>query len=52
MLMPYIEGVPPWIADAAALKSQSKNTPFLGHELVGKVRYTIVGGDVVFEKQM
>ncbi|HVJ10890.1 MAG TPA: dihydroorotase, partial [Burkholderiales bacterium] len=26
---------------AEALKSQGKNTPFLGHELAGKVRYTI-----------
>jgi dihydroorotase len=32
-----------------ALKSQGKNTPFLGHELGGKVRYTIVAGNVVYE---
>ena len=34
---------------AEALKSQGKNTPFLGHELAGKVRYTIVAGNVVYE---
>ena len=30
-----------------ALKSQGKNTPFLGHELPGRVRTTIVAGNVV-----
>jgi dihydroorotase len=32
-----------------ALLSQGKNTPFLGLELPGKVRYTLVDGQVVFE---
>jgi len=31
------------------LKSQGKNTPFIGHELAGRVRYTIVAGQVVHE---
>jgi dihydroorotase len=31
------------------LKSQGKNTPFLGYELAGKVRYTLVDGQVVYE---
>ena len=31
------------------LKSQGKNTPFIGHELQGKVRTTIVAGAVVYE---
>jgi dihydroorotase len=31
------------------LKSQGKNTPFLGCELAGRVRYTIVAGQVVYE---
>jgi dihydroorotase len=35
---------------AEALKSQGKNTPFLGYELAGKVRYTIVAGNVVYEQ--
>ena len=32
-----------------SLKSQGKNTPFLGYELPGKVRYTLVDGAVVYE---
>jgi dihydroorotase len=31
------------------LKSQGKNTPFAGYELSGRVRTTIVGGNVVYE---
>jgi dihydroorotase len=34
---------------AEALKSQGKNTPFLGYELAGRVRYTLVDGKVVYE---
>jgi len=39
----------PWRVTPAALRSQGKNTPFLGYELVGKVRTTIVAGNVVYE---
>lgn len=38
-----------WRVEPAALYSQGNNTPFLGVELPGRVRYTLVGGDVVFE---
>jgi dihydroorotase len=31
------------------LKSQGKNTPFIGYELAGRVRYTLVAGNVVYE---
>ena len=31
------------------LKSQGKNTPFSGYELEGRVRYTVVAGNVVHE---
>jgi dihydroorotase len=34
---------------AEMLKSQGKNTPFLGHELQGRVKTTIVAGSVVYE---
>ena len=34
---------------AESLKSQGKNTPFLGAELCGAVRCTIVAGNVVYE---
>jgi dihydroorotase len=36
-----------WKVEAAALKSQGKNTPFLGMELQGKVKYTLVNGNIV-----
>lgn len=38
-----------WKIEPAALKSQGKNSPFLGLELKGKVRYTLVEGQVVYE---
>ncbi|MGZ3184499.1 MAG: dihydroorotase [Telluria sp.] len=33
-----------WTVEASALASQGKHTPFLGYELAGRVRATIVGG--------
>ena len=38
-----------WKVEAAALRSQGKNTPFLGLEVQGRVKFTVVGGEVVFE---
>jgi dihydroorotase len=38
-----------WKVEPAALRSQGKNTPFLGLELKGRVRCTLVAGQVVFE---
>ena len=38
-----------WLVEPTALRSQGKNTPFLGLEVPGKVRMTLVGGQVVFE---
>lgn len=40
-----------WKAEPATLKSQGRNTPFLGMELHGKVRYTLVDGKVVYESR-
>jgi dihydroorotase len=34
---------------ADTLRSQGKNTPFIGYELPGRVRYTLVGGQVVYQ---
>jgi dihydroorotase len=34
---------------ADSLKSQGKNTPFIGYELPGRVRHTLVGGQLVYE---
>lgn len=39
-----------WRIIPEALKSQGKNTPFLGYELAGRVRATIVAGNVVYEQ--
>jgi dihydroorotase len=38
-----------WRVTPAALKSQGKNSPFLGVELAGRVRATVVAGNVVYE---
>jgi dihydroorotase len=38
-----------WKVQHGALKSQGKNTPFTGLEVKGKVRYTLVEGQVVYE---
>ena len=38
-----------WKVEPAALKSQGKNTPYTGIEVKGKVRYTLVEGQVVHE---
>jgi dihydroorotase len=38
-----------WRICADTLKSQGKNTPFSGLELAGKVKYTFVHGQAVFE---
>ena len=38
-----------WRVAPEMLRSQGKNTPFLGYELAGRVRTTIVAGNVVYE---
>ena len=40
----------PFKVSPETLKSQGKNTPFLGYELAGRVRTTIVAGNVVYEQ--
>jgi dihydroorotase len=39
-----------WRVSADTLLSSGKNTPYLGCELTGRVRTTIVGGEVRFER--
>ena len=39
-----------WNVDPQQLFSKGKNTPLAGHFLRGQVLYTVVGGDVVFER--
>ena len=38
-----------WPVTDGALRSQGKSTPFSGYELPGRVRATLVGGQVAFE---
>jgi len=38
-----------WKVEPAALKSQGKNTPFTGLEMQGRVRYTLVDGQIVYQ---
>jgi len=38
-----------WRVETPILKSQGKNTPFLGMELQGKVKYTLADGIIVYE---
>jgi len=39
-----------WRVERAALRSQGRNTPFLGLEVQGRVRATLVDGEIVFEQ--
>lgn len=39
-----------WRVDGAALASQGKHTPFLGYELTGQVKATVVGGRVAYQR--
>jgi dihydroorotase len=38
-----------WKVDRAAFLSKSHNTPFDGWDLTGRARYTIVGGEIVWQ---
>lgn len=40
-----------WTVRPENFKSKSRNTPFSGMELAGKVRYTIVDGTIVYNKR-
>lgn len=37
-----------WVCDPALLRSKSRNTPFAGQTMTGRVRHTIVAGRVVY----
>ncbi|MBO5340017.1 MAG: dihydroorotase [Oscillospiraceae bacterium] len=38
-----------WVVDPDEFASKARNTPFVGHELKGRVKYTIVGGKVIYQ---
>ncbi|ORU92708.1 MAG: dihydroorotase [Cycloclasticus sp. symbiont of Bathymodiolus heckerae] len=39
-----------WLVSEESLLSRGKNTPYLGHQMTGKVTHTLVNGRVVFGK--
>jgi dihydroorotase len=39
-----------WRVEPRSLRSQGKNTPYLGLEVPGRVRFTLIGGQIVFEQ--
>jgi dihydroorotase len=39
----------PWRVDARTLRSQGRNSAFFGRELTGRVRATVVAGNIVHE---
>jgi dihydroorotase len=39
-----------YVYEKESIVSKSKNTPFIGKKLKGRVMYTIVGGKIVYEK--
>lgn len=39
-----------WKVEASQLKSQGKNTPYVGYELQGRVACTIIDGQIVYER--
>ncbi len=40
-----------WVVDPAALRSKSRNTPFGGFRLAGRVEATLVAGEIVHERK-
>jgi dihydroorotase len=39
-----------WVVDPSTFRSKSRNSPFVGRQLVGRVERTIVGGVTVFRR--
>lgn len=39
-----------WVVDPAAFLSKSRNTPYVGHEVRGRVHRTLVGGRTVYQR--
>jgi len=40
-----------WVPSATTLVSAGHNTPFIGRELRGRVSWTLLAGDIVFERE-
>ncbi|MCD8190507.1 MAG: amidohydrolase family protein, partial [Clostridiales bacterium] len=37
-----------WTIDPGDFRSKGRNTPFAGMQVKGKVKYTIVGGNIIY----
>jgi dihydroorotase len=37
-----------WTIDPSQFRSKGRNTPFAGTEVKGRVKYTIVGGNIIY----
>jgi len=40
-----------WVVTEEEIASKAHNTPFVGTKLYGRVKYTICGGEIVYEGQ-
>ena len=40
-----------WTVDPERFASKGRNTPFAGRTLKGRVKYTVVGGKVIYQAQ-
>ena len=40
----------PWTVEAGTLRSQGRHTPYLGREVSGRARVTLVGGRIVYSR--
>jgi len=40
-----------WVVEPDKFRSKARNTPFAGHRLKGKVKYTIAGGEVIYQEE-
>ncbi len=40
-----------WVIDPEVFASKGRNTPFAGHKVKGRVKYTIVGGKVIYRDE-
>ena len=38
-----------WVVEENKIVSKSHNTPLIGHKLMGKVKYTIANGKLVYK---
>ena len=40
-----------WTIDPEQFASKARNTPFAGRKVKGRVKYTIVGGNIIYQER-